>query len=195
MQKGMDFTVTKKRNNIPFNIREKIGKNLYTIPDHPLCITKQKIYDVIGHDREKFEHLDPYVSVKSNFDDLLIPKDHPSRSKSDTYYRDEDTVLRTHTSAHQCELISKGHTNFLVTGDVYRRDEIDAFHYPVFHQMEGVRVYPGQMGQEQIKYMMVAELETLIGSLFPSNEFRWVDSYFPFTDISGNRSQARGQMG
>lgn len=50
-------------------------------------------------------------------------------------------VLRTHTSAHQSTLISGGEAAFICTGDVYRRDEIDATHYPVFHQMEGVRIF------------------------------------------------------
>lgn len=46
-----------------------------------------------------------------------------------------------HTSAHQAEILRQGVRAFLVTGDVYRRDSIDATHYPVFHQMEGVRVF------------------------------------------------------
>jgi formate hydrogenlyase subunit 6/NADH:ubiquinone oxidoreductase subunit I len=46
-------------------------------------------------------------------------------------------------SAHQSTLLGRGLESFLVTGDVYRRDEIDRTHYPVFHQMEGVRVFPG----------------------------------------------------
>jgi phenylalanyl-tRNA synthetase alpha subunit len=50
-------------------------------------------------------------------------------------------VLRTHTSAHQSTFISGGKAAFICTGDVYRRDEIDASHYPVFHQMEGVRIF------------------------------------------------------
>lgn len=50
-------------------------------------------------------------------------------------------MLRTHTSAHQSTLISGGEAAFICTGDVYRRDEIDATHYPVFHQMEGVRIF------------------------------------------------------
>jgi phenylalanyl-tRNA synthetase alpha subunit len=47
-------------------------------------------------------------------------------------------LLRTHTSAHQCEFISQGVPAFLCVGDVYRRDEIDASHYPVFHQVGSV---------------------------------------------------------
>jgi phenylalanyl-tRNA synthetase alpha chain len=171
--------------NIPYNIKEKIGRNIYMNPDHPICIMKDRIYEIIGFTREKFEGLDPYVSVKSNFEDLLIPKDHPSRSKSDTYYKDESTVLRTHTSAHQTEFISKGHRNFLLTGDVYRRDEIDAFHYPVFHQMEGVTIYEYVMSDEEMKLVIMSELGMLIANLFPNREYRWEDSYFPFTEMSG----------
>ncbi|CAI0604608.1 unnamed protein product [Linum tenue] len=70
-----------------------------------------------------------------NFDDVLVPADHISRSYNDTYYVDSGTVLRCHTSAHQAELLRDGHTHFLVTGDVYRRDSIDSTHYPVFHQV------------------------------------------------------------
>ena len=50
-------------------------------------------------------------------------------------------MLRAHTSAHQRELVRSGLDAFLVVGDVYRRDEIDGSHYPVFHQMEGVRLF------------------------------------------------------
>ena len=58
-----------------------------------------------------------------------------SRSKSDAYYVNSGTLLRAHTSAHQSELMASGLDNFLVVGDCYRRDEIDASHYPVFHQV------------------------------------------------------------
>lgn len=74
-------------------------------------------------------------NVLQNFDDVLVPPDHVSRSYNDTYYVNSDNVLRCHTSAHQAELFRNGHTHFLVTGDVYRRDHIDATHYPVFHQV------------------------------------------------------------
>jgi len=60
--------------------------------------------------------------------------------RSDSYYLNREHMLRAHTSAHQSDLIKQGLDNFLVVGDVYRRDEIDSSHYPVFHQMEGVRL-------------------------------------------------------
>ena len=48
-------------------------------------------------------------------------------------------VLRTHTSAHQCQFIEQGIPAFLCVGDVYRRDEIDSSHYPVFHQVSATQ--------------------------------------------------------
>jgi phenylalanyl-tRNA synthetase alpha chain len=82
------------------------------------------------------------VSVHQNFDSLGFPEDHPGRAKTDTYYINKDTVLRTHTSAHQADTFklaaSEGYT---ISADVYRRDEIDRSHYPVFHQMEGARMW------------------------------------------------------
>ena len=80
---------------------------------------------------------------------------------------------------------------FLVTGDVYRRDAIDATHYPVFHQTEGVRVFSesewAATGLSAIQFVEKDLKETLEGLakfLFGDVECRWVDEYFPFTDPS-----------
>lgn len=168
------------KGNIPTSIKNKIGKNLYQIPNHPISIIKNKIYDFF-EGREKIEGLNPYVSLKSNFDDLLIDNTHPSRSSSDTFYEDENTVLRTHTSAHQTEFLKQGKTNFLVTGDVYRKDEIDSFHYPIFHQMEGVTVLSSFVEPLEVCEHIKEELGNLINYLFPDSQYRFVDTYFPFT--------------
>ena len=50
-------------------------------------------------------------------------------------------MLRAHTTGHTCDLIASGLDRFLVVGDVYRRDTIDRTHYPVFHQMDGTRLF------------------------------------------------------
>lgn len=81
------------------------------------------------------------VSTFENFDSLLTPSDHISRRTSDTYYVNEGYCLRAHTSAHQFQLLKQGFDNFIVPGDVYRRDEIDRTHYPCFHQIEGQCFY------------------------------------------------------
>ena len=171
-------------NNIPLSITNKIGKNLYQIPNHPICIIKNKIYDYFRSSREIIEYISPYVATQSNFDDLLIPKDHPSRSKSDTFYSDDNTVLRTHTSAHQTKFMRDGKKNFLVTGDVYRKDEIDAFHYPVFHQMEGVSILNNEIDPIEVCDVIKRDLGGLIEFLFPNCEYKFVDTYFRFTEPS-----------
>jgi len=76
-----------------------------------------------------------------NFESLCFPSDHCSRQPSDTYYFDSLNLLRTHTTAHQVDLLMQGYKHFLVAGDVYRRDDVDATHYPVFHQMDGVKIF------------------------------------------------------
>lgn len=158
-----------------------MGRNLHNTKNHPLEIIKRKIYNYFGDSFEKFEDMDPVVRVEENFDKLLIKEDHPARAASDTYYVDENHVLRTHTSAHQNELMVKGHTKFLATGDVFRKDEIDSSHYPVFHQMEGVCIVEeGQDAKEELLKI----LDGLVAHLFPGHEYRVSDDYFPFTDPS-----------
>lgn len=182
-------------NNVTELIFEKIGRKLHREPDHPLGIIKTKIRDYFeaAHPGE-FELLDdlhPVVSAHANFDSVLVPPDHVSRSMNDTYYVDETTVLRCHTSAHQAELLAQGKTKFLAAGDVYRRDSIDCTHYPVFHQMEGVRVFEasewegsGMTGTQFAEKELKGELEGLMRHLFGDVECRWVDAYFPFTEPS-----------
>lgn len=167
---------------IPKNVLNKLDLNKHNDKTSPICLMKQKIYyyfdEVIKSSFLKFDTLEKIVDIENNFDLLLIPKTHPSRSKSDTYYIDDMHVLRTQTSAHQNELLAKGYEQFLVCGDVYRKDEIDRFHYPVFHQMEGVCLCDDP--EEELKKTLVG----LVNYLFPGKEYRINSDYFPFTDPS-----------
>lgn len=167
-------------NNVPENVKAKIGKNLHRRPGHPLCTIRDLIYKALP-DFKKFDDFLPIVSVDKNFDTLLIPKDHPSRRPSDTYYCDDTHVLRTHTSAHQVDLLWAGEKQFLVTGDVYRKDEIDATHYPVFHQMEGVRITP--KGVDPLEDLR-STIDRILDVLFPGTKNHWKSDYFPFTEPS-----------
>uniref|UniRef100_A0A8C4RL47 phenylalanine--tRNA ligase n=1 Tax=Erpetoichthys calabaricus TaxID=27687 RepID=A0A8C4RL47_ERPCA len=136
--------------NVTNRILSKVGKNLHNQKHHPLWIIKERIKDhfykqYVGRFGTPLfsvhDCLSPVVTVEQNFDSLLIPLDHASRRKGDNYYVNEKHILRSHTSAHQRDLILSGLDAFLIAGDVYRRDEIDSSHYPVFHQMEGVRIF------------------------------------------------------
>lgn len=133
-------------NNVPENVVEKVERRLYLERDHPLGMIKSAIEAHFAEAHRDagfkfFDRLSPVVSITDNFDGLLFPADHVSRSASDTYYVDDQHMLRTHMTTHQPQLLQRGHDAFLMTGDVYRRDSVDASHYPVFHQMDGVRVF------------------------------------------------------
>jgi len=81
-------------------------------------------------------------------------------------------------------LIAGGEDRFLCSGDVYRRDEIDSSHYPVFHQMEGVKMFPLGTPTKEIEDDLKACLSGMAREIFGDVEMRWVDAYFPFTDPS-----------
>lgn len=126
--------------NITPAIISKLSLGLHNQPSHPLGILRSLVeahYPDFAH----LSSLSPLVTPFKNFDELSFPKDHPGRSVSDSYYVNKDLLLRTHTSAHEVEMFRRGETKWLLTADVYRRDAIDRSHYPVFHQMEGARIF------------------------------------------------------
>lgn len=136
--------------NVTPKILGHLKRNLHVQNKHPLSLVRECIVDYF-YKRYKnprgnptfsvYDNLSPIVSVEQNFDSLLIPPDHPSRAKSDCYYVNRRWLLRAHTTAHQSELMRAGLDSFLIAGDVYRRDEIDSTHYPVFHQVDAVRLH------------------------------------------------------
>ena len=182
-------------NNVTETVAKHVGRGLLNQENHPLSILKNQIYQyfdtafVLPTGKaafQKFDDLHPVVTVQACFDDLLIPPDHVSRSPSDTFYTDEAHCLRAHTSAHQTTFLRQGISSFLVAGDVYRKDEIDSSHYPVFHQMEGVHIFDAGQSQDdaEIERHLKHTLEGLVRTLFGDTEMRWNPDYFPFTDPS-----------
>lgn len=194
-------------NNITPHIASLVGRDLHLRPAHPIGIIRSKIQEYFaslsqttGTDYKIYDAEDPIVTSKQCFDDLLIPPDHPGRAPSDTYYVTENTLLRTHTSAHQSQHLRSGADAFLCSGDVYRRDEIDATHYPAFHQMEGVKLLSEDLMEgarnasggewlsspecRLVEKDLKQTLEGLMDHLFGPTQKRWNSDYFPFTDPS-----------
>ena len=134
---------TDKWYNAPANVVAAASRRLHLQEDHPIAITRQIIESRFPAPEYRYVNsLHPVVSTFQNFDSLGFPPDHPGRARSDTYYVNKDTLLRTHTSAHELETFrANASPGFLLSADVYRRDEVDRTHYPVFHQMEGARVW------------------------------------------------------
>lgn len=131
--------------NISNSIAEKLNRKLLNETLSPLSLLCRRIQ---GHFEQahpgQFEFIqddNPVVRVTQNFDELLIPPSHPSRSPHDSYYINREFMLRTHMTANEREIMASGVRSFLLVGDVYRRDEIDTSHLPVFHQLEGARIF------------------------------------------------------
>jgi phenylalanyl-tRNA synthetase alpha chain len=127
--------------NISPAIVAKLDRRLHAHDGHPIS-TLRALIEAHFSDYKHLSALSPLVTPHQNFDSLSFPADHPGRAKTDSYYLNKHCMLRTHTSAHEVDVFASGAERWLLTADVYRRDEIDASHYPVFHQMEGARVFP-----------------------------------------------------
>ncbi|KAI5809107.1 hypothetical protein DFH27DRAFT_542500 [Peziza echinospora] len=149
--------------NVSAAIQANLGANLHLQPSHPISITRKIIESQFPGDIYiPHNNLPPIVSTAQNFDSLGFPKDHPGRSKTDTYYVNENTVLRTHTSAHQLDTFRSNPTKgFLISADVYRRDAIDRSHYPIFHQMEGARWWKQTGTEAQLASEISKETESI----------------------------------
>jgi phenylalanyl-tRNA synthetase alpha chain len=205
-----ELDVLHPRNNVPPSIKAALrGRPLLRTPGHPLATLRDAIVGHFSSPRatggapfRAFEaELSPLVSVAANFDELLTPADHVSRRPSDTFYVDDATLLRCHMTAHQTALLRGGHSAFLMVGDVYRRDTVDATHAPVFHQVDGVRVWDGAQLPPAAAAALAAgdrgpavafaeadlraELGGLAAALFGAGApTRWVPAHFPFTEPS-----------
>ena len=117
-----------------------------------------------------------------NFELLNLPKNHPARDAQDTFYIDDNIVLRTHTSPVQARtmLSQKPPIRIVCPGRVFRADEMDATHSPVFHQIEGL-VIDKDVTMGDLKGTLDAFAKRLYGD---DIEVRFRPSFFPFTEPS-----------
>ena len=152
---------------------------------HPLSTLMERIGDLfVGMGYEVAEG--PEAELEwANFDALNIPPDHPARGLMDTFHvapEGSGLVLRTHTSPVQARtmLTRTPPIYVVVPGRVYRTDELDATHTPVFHQVEGLVVDRGiTMGH------LRGTLDHFARAMFGEGaRTRWRPHYFPFTEPS-----------
>lgn len=117
-----------------------------------------------------------------NFEMLNIPKDHPARDMQDTFYLGENLLLRTQTSAAQIRTMEtrKPPIRVICPGRVYRADEVDATHSPVFHQLEGLVVDKG-ITMCDLKGVLEQFAREIYGK---DTKVRFRPSFFPFTEPS-----------
>ncbi|MDE6881450.1 MAG: phenylalanine--tRNA ligase subunit alpha, partial [Oscillospiraceae bacterium] len=151
---------------------------------HPMNIALDEIKDIfIGMGFTVLEG--PEVELAElNFDRLNAPEGHPSRDWSDTFYFDTDSrvMLRSQTSPMQVRAMDAMPLpiRVIAPGRVYRKDEVDATHSPMFHQVEGMVIDKG-VTMADLKGTLITLVEQLYGE---GTKTRFRPHHFPFTEPS-----------
>ncbi|XRX42519.1 MAG: phenylalanine--tRNA ligase subunit alpha [Buchnera aphidicola (Eriosoma harunire)] len=154
------------------------GRRLFNGHLHPITVTinfiKSFFFRLGFNSIEGPEIEDEY----HNFDALNIPSDHPARAMHDTFWFDTDRLLRTQTSSMQVRIIKSQQLPIycIVPGKVYRND-YDATHTPMFHQLEGL-IIDRDVNFSNLKWMLESLLYEFFGKTI---NIRFRSSYFPFT--------------
>lgn len=149
---------------------------------HPLSIVTNDLIDIFQS--MGFDVLDgPEVETDFyNFECLNVPADHPARDMQDTFYLADKILLRTQTSAAQIRTMEnrKPPIRIICPGRVFRADEVDATHSPVFHQLEGLVVDKGVTMCD-----LMGVLEQFAHEIYGKDvKVRFRPSFFPFTEPS-----------
>ena len=158
------------------------GRNVEMGGLHPITLTLNKIQSLFAKNGFEVE-LGPEIEDDfHNFSALNIPQHHPARAMHDTFYFDEHTVLRTHTSPVQIRTMQKQKPplRIIAPGRVYRCDS-DVTHTPMFHQVEGL-VVDNDANFAQLKGLLIDFLRAYFEKEDLKVRFR--PSYFPFTEPS-----------
>lgn len=144
-----------------------------------------KIFDTI--------HVPEIMSTEIAFDLFDFPADHPARSKSDTYYADDNHILRTQTTVMwyyyfkqeeiKAKLARKEPMGVFCYGKVYRKDEIDRKHMNVFHQIDALYIAPKDVEPITLDTLKDVELK-IVKAIFGDVEHRFVEETFPYTHPS-----------
>tara|TARA_Y100001968_G_scaffold333873_1_gene400380 strand:- start:2850 stop:3857 length:1008 start_codon:yes stop_codon:yes gene_type:complete len=148
---------------------------------HPLIATTEKIVDLFSGLGYEIAEGPEVENDFFNFEALNIPADHPARDMQDTFYLEDNFLLRTHTSPVQIRFLQNNPppVRIVSPGRVYRRDAVDATHSPVFHQVEVLAIDEG-LNFSHLRGTVMAFLKAFFGDV----PIRFRASYFPFTEPS-----------
>jgi phenylalanyl-tRNA synthetase alpha chain len=151
---------------------------------HPVNETMNKIIDYFVSMNFSIEEGPLVEDDFHNFEALNLPKYHPARDMQDTFYMNDEGVLRTHTSPVQIRTMMnpdvKPPIRLISPGPVFRRD-FDVTHTPMFHQVEGLVVdEEGKISFAHLKFI----LEDFLHYMFGDVDIRFRPSFFPFTEPS-----------
>ncbi len=148
---------------------------------HPVTQTLERIESLFSQMGFEVAEGPEVEDTFHNFEALNIPDNHPARAMHDTFYFDENTLLRTHTSSVQIRFMKerKPPLRFIAPGRVYRCDS-DMTHTPMFHQVEGLMI-DADVNFSELKGLITDFLEHFFDKKL---EIRFRPSYFPFTEPS-----------
>lgn len=148
---------------------------------HPLTRIKNEIIDIFKGFGFSVAEGPEIETDYFNFQLMNVPKDHPARDMQDTFYIDENILLRTHTSPMQARIMTtqKPPIRVVVPGKVYRSDD-DASHSPIFNQIEGLAV-DKKITLGDLQGVLTAFAEKIFSK---DTKTRFRPSYFPFTEPS-----------
>ena len=172
-----DFRLRREAIDVTLPGTERVAGSL-----HPMNIVLEDLLTIFtGMGFEAVEG--PEIEYdRFNFELLNVPKNHPARDAQDTFYIDDNVVLRSQTSPVQARIMTtrKPPIRIISPGRVYRADEVDATHSPVFHQIEGL-VIDENISIADLKGTLDTFAKRLYG-MGVSTRFR--PSFFPFTEPS-----------
>jgi len=162
------------------------GSPIYELVERLKKVPVQKDFDIIN--------IPEVVPASVSFDLFNFAPDHPNRSRSDTYYVDDQNILRTHDTVFwyyylnlpetKTRIASHESMGTLCYGKVYRKDEIDRHHMNVFHQMGGWYIQPDEKGVLQLDDLKTV-LSEIVKTAFGENAiYRFNEDVFPYTDPS-----------
>ena len=160
---------------------------------HPVTRTLHRIESLFAKAGFEVETGPEIEDDWHNFEALNIPETHPARAMHDTFYFDDQTVLRTHTSGVQIRTMENREVpmRIIAPGRVYRCDS-DQTHTPMFHQVEGL-VVEEQASFAQLRTLIIAFLKQFFEDDQVKVRFR--PSYFPFTEPSAEVDIATNLFG
>lgn len=149
---------------------------------HPLVQVENQVKEIFRSMGFTVEAGPEIEDEYHNFTALNTPEWHPARDESDTFYLDDQRLLRTETSPVQIRVLERGGlpVRIIAPGRVYRKDKPDPSHFPVFHQVEGLYVDRGVTFAD-LKGTLLAFYRSLFGE---ETQIRFRPHHFPFTEPS-----------
>ena len=160
------------------------GRKVFQGHLHPLTLTLNRVKEIFIQMGYTVEEGPEVETDYFNFEALNLPKDHPARDMQDSFYITEEILMRTQTSPVQARTMQKNSNSapirMIAPGRVYRRDDYDASHSPMFTQVEGLVI------DEKITFAdLKGTLDFFCKKIFgDSAQIRLRPSFFPFTEPS-----------